>query len=246
MPTKVLCVKSANKMFCTTKTKVIYESPLSLIRCPILFDNKQVWVVDRTFSKSIKFYVRTKVGVVSSMNPDKDKTELNNLVLKSQKGDKDAFSQIYDLFVNDIFRFSITIVRDVDVAEDVASETFMRAWKHLPSFKGGNFRSFLYTIAKNYAFDVLKKQSRTTALDADNTEDTDEVSPEDKVFASQEAKKLMEAIQNLSELYRLVITLRFMQELSIRETSEILNKSESAVKVAQHRAIKKLEKYLYE
>jgi RNA polymerase sigma-70 factor, ECF subfamily len=170
--------------------------------------------------------------------------EINVLVERAKQGDAEALTKLYDNFAPHIFRYALTIVHSSDVAEDVLSEAFMRAWTHLPTFEGDNFRAFLYTIARNYAFDVLRKDGRCDNL-AEEPEDQAEWNDVLKqAIASEESRRIILAIKELPSRYREVVTLRFLEGLSVKETAEVTGMSPIAVRVTQSRGLKKLEKIL--
>ena len=72
------------------------------------------------------------------MSEKRVKKDLSSLVTQAQEGDAEAVAKLYDELAPDIFRYALTIVHDEDMAEDIVSEAFLRAWTHLPSFKGGS------------------------------------------------------------------------------------------------------------
>jgi RNA polymerase sigma-70 factor (ECF subfamily) len=170
--------------------------------------------------------------------------ETDNLVARAKYGDTDALTALYDLYAPHIFRYAFTIVRNSDTAEDVVSEAFLRAWTHLPTFRGTNFRAFLYKIARNYAFDVLRKDTHCEPLTGEPADSTKESDVMKQAITSEDARRVINALTQLPERYKEVVTLRFLEELSVKETAEVTGLSEIAVRVTQNRGLKKLEKLL--
>jgi RNA polymerase sigma-70 factor, ECF subfamily len=170
--------------------------------------------------------------------------EISALVERAKQGDADALTKLYDIFAPHIFRYALTIVRNSDVAEDVLSEAFMRAWTHLPTFEGDNFRAFLYTIARNYAFDVLRKDGRCDPLPVEPEDPGEWNDVLKQAIASEESRRIMLALKKLPQRYREVVTLRFLEGLSVKETAEVTGLSPIAVRVTQSRGLRKLEKLL--
>lgn len=178
------------------------------------------------------------------MRRSDDSTEVAALVARAQGGDTDAMSHLYDRFAPDMYRFALTIVRSADTAEDVVSETFFRAWTHLPSFKGGNFRAYLYTIARHYAYDILKKDARCVELKEQHEALNASNDVLKNALTKERRTQIAEALKLLCDCDRDVLVLRFFEELTVKETAQVLKRSEIWVRVNQYRALKKLEKLL--
>jgi len=167
--------------------------------------------------------------------------KIKTLINKAKEGDSQAFGKLYDLFVDQIYRFCLIKTGDTDVAQDITSETFLRVKRYLDRYKHKNFRAYLYTIARNLIVDYYKRQAKTTrllevSLIVDEKEDV-----EAKMIKKQEAKQLYKAMSKLNRNYLDVITLRFIEGLSVKETAQILGRTGVSVRVIQHRALKKLE-----
>ena len=178
------------------------------------------------------------------MNQKHDARDVAALVGRAQDGDHTAMTELYDRFAPDLFRYALAIVRSEDVAEDVVSEAFMRAWTHLPSFRGDNFRAYLYAIARNYAYDTMRKSTRETPLASEPVDQSADTDLLQRAISSEKARELMAALYTLPDQQREVLTLRFMEALSVRETAEVMQISEIAVRVTQYRAVKKLQSLL--
>ncbi len=147
---------------------------------------------------------------------------------------------------NDIYNFLIYYTGGIDV-EDFVQETFIKAIRNLHKFKGGsNPRTWLISIARNVAIDESRKRRKeeikrnrllqfsTTAKGSD--------SPEEMVGLSETKLELYRAIRLLKQSYYDVLMLRGINELSVQETAQALNWSESKVNLSSHRALKALEK----
>ncbi len=170
--------------------------------------------------------------------------DILELVQKSQKGDTQAFGQIYDDFAQKIFRYLKLKVSTQEQAEDLLQETFIKAWQGLPKFKSqhGNFSAWLYKIATNAVNDYYRKVYRRPQLveleqDADIKVPQNEIDAVDQQLQREFLKKGLTALP-LS--YQQVLELRFIQDFSVKETAEILGKSQISVRITQHRALKKL------
>ena len=170
-----------------------------------------------------------------------DDKQLESLAMKAKTGDRDAFAQLYDLMARDIYRFVLVMTKERGSAEDVVSETFIRVWRCIDTYQGGNFRAYVFTIARNCTIDILRKRKRDAyGIEDENDLVGTESTPLDQAIRTEEEKHLYAALIKLSDRYREVVALRFFQNMSVKEVAELLERSESSVKITQHRALKKL------
>lgn len=172
--------------------------------------------------------------------------ELNSSVDKVKQGQPEGMVEIFDELAPEIFRYAYSLTKCKDMAEDVVSETFLRAWKNIDTYKKGNFRAFLYTIARNYAFDTLRKDKHTTSLSDLNTPLTTEESVDSFAINKEQNEELLKEMMKLPDLQREIVTLRFFQQLSVKETAKVVGKSSINVRVIQHRALNELQKFIHE
>ena len=171
----------------------------------------------------------------------KQEASLETLAQQAKAGDRDAFSQLYDLLARDIYRFALVMTREKGSAEDIVSETFIRLWRRIDAYQGGNLRSYVFTIARNCTIDTLRKRKHEAYSIADENELAgDGKSPLDTAVQSEQEKLLYKALLQLSDRHREVVALRFFESMSVKEVAELLECSESSVKITQHRALKKL------
>lgn len=176
-----------------------------------------------------------------------NKTEISVDVLRT--GDREEFSRFVDTYSGPIYRLAIKMLGIPTDAEDVLQNTFLKAFQHLKEFEGrSSLSTWLYRIASNEALMLLRKQRPEITLSDTAAEDTDnrEFSPaqftdwcclpEDEFLSSESKAALDRAVQRLPETQRIVFVLRDIEGLSIQETSEALNLSETAVKTRLLRA----------
>jgi len=159
------------------------------------------------------------------------------------------FSRIYNLYVDHIYRFIYIKVSSRQIAEDLTSEVFLNAWKKICKKDDQiiqNPKAYFYKIARNTVVDFYrtnKKEIIISDIDNQQIEDTDQ-----RVDEQEKTKSDLIAIQkelaNLKPEYQDVIIWRYVDGLSIKEISQILNKSRGATRVTIHRAIKQLKKQL--
>lgn len=166
--------------------------------------------------------------------------------MKPQDPKNTDFIKAYDDFNDDIFRFAYLKTKNRDMALDITQETFTKVWEYIEAGKDiGHMRGFLYQIARNLVIDHYRKKS-TSSLDslAETGFDpaSDEIEPSDD-FALAEA---MEIIEGLDPKYREPITLRYIDEMSVKEIAEILDEAENTISVRIHRGLDKIRSLLSE
>lgn len=155
------------------------------------------------------------------------------------------FSELYEAFSDEIFRFSLAKTRNRDLALDVTQETFIKTWDYLRSGKEiEQSRGFLYRTCRNLIIDASRKK-KFSSLDAlleassepalSNDEDTPNGSSIDKQF-------FMERLRALDEHHFEILNLRFIQELTLSEIAHIYKETENTVSVRIHRAVKQAKK----
>ena len=160
--------------------------------------------------------------------------------------EQQKFSKIYDCYVESIYRFIFIKVNSQAIAEDLTSEVFSKSWqvfqqKEKPEIR--NPRAFLYITARHLVIDFYrtKKQKQTVSIeDSREIEDTSEKLEEKENIRSDMAL-IHNRLKELNHDYQNVIILRFVEELSIGEISEVLDKSKGATRVLLHRAIGQLK-----
>lgn len=178
--------------------------------------------------------------------PEDELHRVRALVELAQAGDAEAFGQLYDRYVTSIFRFVYARVGSTQLAEDLTSDTFLRALRSLPGFtwQGKDFGAWLTTIARNLIADHYK--SRRTQLemvtDLPPERPASQPGPDQDVLAAMSTETLLRAVNTLPPEQRDCILMRFVQEMSIAETAQALDKSEGAVKQLQLRAVRRLAK----
>ncbi|MFI5205510.1 MAG: RNA polymerase sigma factor [Candidatus Paceibacterales bacterium] len=171
----------------------------------------------------------------------------HQLVQRYLKGDEKSFEVLVLRYTHLIYRFVAGYVRDGQVAQDITQDVFLKVFKNIKKVdKDKNFKSWIYTIAKNTAFDALKKKqsiafSNFEAPDGKNylTEKLVEGAPlPDKLAQLGESKHaFLQAIGKLSSKYKTVLTLYYYQGLNFREIAEKLEESINTVKSKHRRGL---------
>lgn len=160
---------------------------------------------------------------------------------------EDSISKIYSKYYLDVYRFLVCFSGNQNDAEDLTQEVFIRVLNNLSTFNNeNNLKTWIFSIAKHVAVDHYRKKRFSSIFSEGFFKQIESPSkgPNDLVEQNEMKMIVHEAISKLKPKYRAVVILRGINELSVKETSEILNCSESKVKVDFHRAIKDLKKKL--
>jgi RNA polymerase sigma-70 factor (ECF subfamily) len=187
-------------------------------------------------------------------DPSDAAAEVWALVERAQAGEAEAFGLIYDRYVDTVFRFVYFRVGNRQLAEDLTSDTFLRALKRIGSFtwQGRDLGAWLVTIARNLVADHFKsgryRLEVTTGdvLDADREDRGPEGSPEAAVVDHITNVALLTAVKQLNPEQQECIVLRFLQGFSVAETAQTMGKNEGAIKALQYRAVRALARLLPE
>jgi RNA polymerase sigma-70 factor, ECF subfamily len=165
-----------------------------------------------------------------------------------QAGDRVEFARLVDAYSTQIYRLALKMLADEQDAEDVLQNTFMKALQSIKNFEGrSSLSTWLYRIAVNEALMALRRHKPTVSVAMDYEGDEDEFQhpaqftdwcclPEKDLLSAESKKHLDIAIRRLPEKLRVVFILRDIEGLSIRETSEALDLTETAVKTRLLRA----------
>jgi RNA polymerase sigma-70 factor (ECF subfamily) len=176
--------------------------------------------------------------------PATDGVDVWGLVRAAQAGDAEAFGRLYDHYVTMIFRYVYHRVGDRAMAEDVTSETFVRALRRIDSlsFQGRDVGAWLVTIARNIIRDHVKSSRYRLEVTTADMRDADRATdgPEDAVVAHLTNQQLLICVQQLNAEQQECIVLRFLHGLSVAETAAIMGKKDGAIKALQHRAVRRL------
>ncbi|WP_199552689.1 ECF subfamily RNA polymerase sigma factor, BldN family [Streptomyces sp. N35] len=179
---------------------------------------------------------------------DSDSARMMELVERAQSGEADAFGRLYDQYSDTVYRYIYYRVGGKATAEDLTSETFLRALRRIGTFtwQGRDFGAWLVTIARNLVADHFKSSRFRLEVTTGEMLDANEVerSPEDSVLESLSNAALLEAVRRLNPQQQECVTLRFLQGLSVAETARVMNKNEGAIKTLQYRAVRTLARLL--
>jgi len=179
------------------------------------------------------------------------KTILEQIAL-AKEGRQSAFNYLLDLYWNNIYGFQLRRIGNEHDAEDITIETFSKAFDKIDTFdEKYNFGTWLTTISKNIQIDKSRKK-KTSVLSQTTDTSPEQIkkiadknpSPEDKLITEQNLAELLQYIKKLSTNYQEIINLRYFQEMSYNEISEVLKEPLSTVKVRLLRARKLLSEII--
>lgn len=168
------------------------------------------------------------------------------LVDRARSGDREAFGVLYRTHAPDLVRYLLSRTRNRDLTEDLCSESFLRAFKGVDGFGGGNFGAWLTRIARNLLLDHLKLMHTQREVPVGELWGHQELAPGPETLVLEELDRLTSvaavnvALHELTDDQRTCLKLRFYQDHSVHETAVVMSRTEGAVKVLQHRAVRTL------
>lgn len=187
-------------------------------------------------------------GNAPTPDADPELERVHGLVTLAQRGDSEAFALLYERYVDVVYRYVYYRVGSHHVAEDLTSETFVRALRRLDSFSwtGRDIAAWFITIARNIVLDHVKSSRYKLEVTTGDLLDGDEHSPstEDDVLRHMQNESLVEAMRQLKPEQQECLALRFLQGLSLAETAEAMGRTAGAVKQLQLRAVRSLHREL--
>ena len=159
----------------------------------------------------------------------------------------DEFEMIYAQHFQSVYRYVLSLCRNETMAEDVTSETFLKAIEAIDKFKGDcNIKVWLCQIAKNTYFSLLKKTKGEMFLDFETVIESEVSDFTEKLLDKASAFEIHHCLHKLEEPYKEVFSLRTFSELSFAEIAELFSKTENWARVTYHRAKLKLRRSCYE
>ena len=166
--------------------------------------------------------------------------------MQDEEMNQQLIIQWYDQYSMPLFKYIVKMIKDVQQAEDLTQDTFMKAYKYISTKKEVTYpKTFLYRTAHNLTIDHIRKHAPIQMMKDFFTNKKDPGPSVESIIEVREAsKELYTALLALKTSYRQVIILRKIEAFSIRETAHILNWSESKVKTTLFRGLQALENEL--
>jgi RNA polymerase sigma-70 factor (ECF subfamily) len=175
-------------------------------------------------------------------------------IIQEAKKNPEAFAMLYDKYYKVIFGYILKRTADIEIAQDITSQTFFKALRDLGKFRWQNvpFSAWLYRIATNEINSFYRNKKKFINVGFDKIPDiaSPDTPHKDIEMAEEELKKkkefikIHESISRLNPIYQTVITLRFFDKKKIYEISQILGKSEGTIKSQIHRGLEELRKIM--
>ena len=145
----------------------------------------------------------------------------------SEKSDELAFRELFNLFSNGLYRFSFSILKNKELAEEVVSDVFFNIWVHRQGIsKIESFKPYLFTSARNISLNYLQKEKRMKTIwmeDVSVSLFIDEICPESELIAEELKMAIGRAINNLPEKCKLIYSLAKIEQLKYKEIAKILD-----------------------
>ena len=187
----------------------------------------------------------------SEASKHSDEISNSELVRKSQLGDKAAFEQLVIRHQDLVFSLAYKLTGNREMANDVAQEAFIRAWKAIEKFRGDStFSTWIYRITVNTAWTLRKKAKKHNTLNIDDTYEPividEKKDPELVAINSDLSSVLINALDKIPIEQRIIVELKNIEGRSHKEIADYLDISVTAAKVRLHRAHQKLRQILEE
>lgn len=162
----------------------------------------------------------------------------------ARSGDERALSSLYERHVDEVFRYVSQRTKNIMLAEDLTSETFVRALSKLNTLRHrrSTFRAWLFTIARNLLFDHTRARTRRQECALPDNLDlaSDSADPATTTCVNAVSEELWRALDHLTDDQRRCIVLRFFDELSVAEAAARMDRNCDSLRALQARAIRKL------
>ena len=191
------------------------------------------------------------MSTISKLNNSGEEISNSELVKKSQLGEKAAFEQLVIRHQELVFSLACKLTGNREMANDVAQESFIRAWKAIEKFRGDStFSTWIYRITVNTAWTLRKKAKKHNTLNIDDTYEPividEKKDPELVAINSDLSSVLVNALDKLPIEQRIIVELKNIEGRSHKEIADYLDISVTAAKVRLHRAHQKLRLILEE
>lgn len=179
--------------------------------------------------------------------------EDKQLVESFLAGDERSFELLLKKYLKPVYNFLFRLTNDRYALDDLTQTTFIKVWRNIKKFNTDkNFKTWLYTIAKNTAYDYFKKKKTipfSSFIDAEGNNKLENISDQDilpleLLEKADTAKTLETALDKISDQYRLILTMHYKDDFSLQEIAGILNLPYNTVKSQHQRGLKALRQIL--
>lgn len=168
--------------------------------------------------------------------------KLTEILVLAKAGQQEALADIYEAYFVRVYRFVFYRVSHKETAEDITEDVFIKAFKGLKNLEELDaFEGWLFQIARNLVIDYYRKKKQLVPLDSvENTLEYD-TNVVEIINLQLEQSILIKLLKELNDEQQSVIKMKFFEDLDNSTIAKILNKTEGAIRVIQHRAITKLK-----
>lgn len=172
-----------------------------------------------------------------------EETGDQSLLQLANRGDKEAIGEIYRRHVESIYQFARMRVASPQIAEDITNTVFEKFLDALARRKGPrkSLRGWLFQVARHTIYDLYKEEP-PLPIEMIEQISVDHIEPELQVIQTLDSEKIRTLIQQLSPNQQEVLLLRFDQQLSLRETADVMGKNINTIKTLQLRAVQNLRR----
>lgn len=169
-----------------------------------------------------------------------------DLARRASMHDQQAFAELYNAYVEKIYKYLYYKVGNASDAEDLCEQVFLKAWEAIGRYTwcGYPFSSWLYKLAHNLVVDHYRMKRDTMPLNDLLATPDEPVDPQNILHQTVEAAEMQDAIAKLTVDQRQVISLKFIEGYDNSEISQMMNKKESAIRALQYRALRSLQTIL--
>ena len=169
------------------------------------------------------------------------------LVRQAKAGDDEAFTRLYDGYVERVYRYIYFRISDDTATEDLVSQVFLKAWQNLDRYKIGTapFIAWLYAIARNLVIDQYRSKRELVPLEEAMALPSDMQSPDEEVQLHFDLEAMRDALQVLSADQQQVLILKYIAGLPNENIAKIMNKREGTIRGLQMRGLQILAKYMH-
>ena len=187
--------------------------------------------------------IEKSAGLIKTLISQVKDEELVTAYLETQESK--YFDVLYDRYIHKVLAKCIGILKDQAMAEDAAQDIFIKILLNLSKFKGNSkFSTWIYSITYNFCIDFVRKRKKENVLyDSDKAyEDRSDDEVEDRELMEIRIERLEKLMDSCSDLDKMVLMMKYMDDMSIRNMALVLKKSESATKMSIMRAKQRLNK----
>ena len=175
--------------------------------------------------------------------------QFNLAMERIRQKDKSALREVYEMYVSFIYHTVFNIVRQKEAAEDITSDFFIKLWEKAGAYKpGSGHKGYLATIARNMAIDYLRKSCKEVYIEPSDDGREDDFADTYPAPENQAVEKLAvdQALSRLKPVYRQIVTMKVLGEMTFKEISEVLNIPMGTVTWNYQDALKQLRRFGYE